>query len=73
VPQAARFLGMREDFVVDLTKLGSIPCLRSGEERFIRFSDLVAYQRKREIQRQKDRENPLTKVREMIASSGMRL
>jgi len=73
VPQAAEFLGRSEDAVVELTQLGLIPCLRSGAERFIRFSDLVEYRRERDIRRQQARESPLDKVRDMIASSGMRV
>jgi len=73
VPQAAEFLGIPEDFVVDLTKFGLIPCLRSGDSRFIRFSDLVEYRREWVIRRQQDRASPLDKARDMIVASGMRV
>jgi len=73
VPQAAEFLGIPEDFVVDLTRFDLIPCLRSGDERFIRFSDLVEYRREREIEQQQDRASPLEKARDIIITSGLRV
>jgi len=54
VAQAAQFLEMAEGLVIDLTNWGTLPCLRSGDERFIRFSDVVAHKReldKREAER----------------------
>jgi len=71
VPQAARFLQMPEGLVVDLTKWGTIPCLRSGEERYIRFADVVAHRRVCEERRLVQRASPLDKVRDMIIAEGL--
>jgi len=70
VPQAARFLQMPEGLVVDLTKWGTIPCLRSGEERYLRFADVVEYRKELEISGQQERASPLDKVRDEIIASG---
>jgi len=71
VPQAARFLQMPEGLVVDLTKWGTIPCLRSGEERYIRFADVVAHRRVCEERERLDRDDPLDAVRDMIIAEGL--
>jgi len=70
VPQAARFLQMPEGLVVDLTKWGTIPCLRSGEERYIRFADVVAHRRVCEESERLDRDDPLDAVRDQIIAGG---
>jgi len=70
VPQAARFLQMPEGLVVDLTKWGTIPCLRSGEHRYIRFADVVAHRRACDERRRLQRASPLNKVRNEIIAGG---
>jgi len=73
VAQAAQFLQMPEDWVVDLIKLGSLSCLRSGEERFIRFADVAEYQKEREARLLEEKDDPLDAVRDMINASGLDL
>jgi len=71
VEEAARFLEMNEGLVVDLTKWGTLPCLRSGETRYLRFADVVAHRRICEERRRLDREDPLDAVRDMIIAEGL--
>jgi len=48
--EAAAFLGLSPEHVADLARLGLLPCLQSGDERFCRTADLVEYQRARAAQ-----------------------
>jgi len=70
VEQAARFLQMSAGLVVDLTKWGTIPCLRSGEQRYLRFADVVAHRKELEVLREEMRTSPLDKVRDEIIAGG---
>jgi len=59
VKQAAQFLQMTEGLVIDLINWGTLPCVRSGDERFIRFADVVAH--KRELDERDARAAPYTR------------
>jgi len=69
--EAAAFLEISSKHALELTKVGLLPCLKSGEERYVRFGDVVEYQREREIRRQEERASPLDKVRDMIYAEGL--
>jgi len=71
VAQAACFLQMPEGLLVDLTKWGTIPCLRSGEELYLRFADVLAYRKELEISRRQERASPLGQARDLIIAAGL--
>jgi len=69
--EAAAFLEISPKHALELTKWGRLPCLKSGDECYVRFGDVVEYQRERESRRQRERASPLDKVRDMIYAEGL--
>jgi len=41
-----------------------------GKEAFVLFGDVIEYQRRREIERQRARNSPLAQAREQIVAEG---
>jgi len=64
--EAAAFLEISPKHALELTKIGLLPCLKSGEERYVRFGDVVEYQRERESRRQEELDDPLEAARDII-------
>lgn len=49
--QAADLLGMSRPFLVELLDRGDIPYTKTGSHRRIRFDDLMAYRKRRDLKR----------------------
>jgi len=69
--EAAAFLEITPTHALELTKIGLLPCLKSGDECYVRFGDVVEYQRERESRRQRERASPLDKIRDLIYAEGL--
>jgi len=68
--EAAAFLQISPQRARELEAWGRLPCLRSGNEAFVLFGDVIEYQRRREIERQRARNSPLAQAREQIVAEG---
>jgi len=69
--EAAAFLDIPLKHIVELTKVGFLPYLKRGDACFIRFGDVLEYQRERDIRRREESKSPLGKIRDLIYAEGL--